>query len=129
MRSGVHWSDLWLGRQYSPDRFNCADLVLAVQREHFDRCLDIVGAHPVGLLAQSQAVEAEVWRHVERVDRPMDGDVAMIRNRGRLRHIGVFCAIQDGMILHAVRGMGVIRTAARDLHRIRMELEGYYRPC
>lgn len=124
-----HWSDEWLGRQYEPDRFNCADLVLAVQREHFDRCLDIVGAHPTGPLAQASAVEDEVWRHVQRVEIPKDGDVVMIRNRGRLRHIGVYCALRDGMVLHAVKGMGVIRTHVRDLPNIRMQLEGFYRPC
>lgn len=125
----AHWSDLWLGRQYAPDHFNCADLTLAVQREHFDRCLDIVGAHPTGPLAQSQAVEAEVWKHVERVDVPQDGDVVLIRNRGRLRHIGVYCALRGGMILHAVKGMGVIRTPVRDIEKIRMSVEGFYRPC
>lgn len=125
----THWSDLWLGRQYQPDAFNCADLVLAVQREHFGRCFDVVGANPTGPLAQAAAVEAEVWRHVQRVDDPQDGDVAMIRNRGRLRHIGVYCDIADGMVLHAVKRMGVIRTAVRDLPQIRMNLEGWYRPC
>ena len=124
-----HWSDEWLGRQYELDRFNCADLVLAVQREHFDRCLDIVGAHPTGPLAQACAVEEAGWRPVHRIDTPLDGDVVLLQNRGRLRHIGVYCALREGMVLHAVKRMGVIRTAVRDLPQIRMSLEGFYRPC
>jgi hypothetical protein len=125
----THWSDLWLGRQYAPDRFNCADLVLAVQREHFDRAFDVVGAHPTGTLAQSAAVEAEVRKHVEKVVAPIDGDVAIIRNRGRFRHIGVYCAIAGGCVLHAVKAQGVIRTRVRDMDKINMEIEGWYRPC
>lgn len=127
--STAHWSDAWLGREYDAARFNCADLALAVQREHFGRALDIVGAHPVGALAQAHAVEAEVWRHAQPIDAPRDGAVVLLEARGRLRHIGVYCDIAGGMVLHAMKKAGVIRTPLRDLPRIGMRIEGYYLPC
>lgn len=125
----VHWSDAYLGRPYLADSFNCADLAIEVQQREFGRALDVVGAHPAGGLAQAAAVEAALAARVRRVEQPLDGDVVQLRSKGQLRHLGVYCALGGGMVLHACRRAGVVRTALRDLPAIRMEVAGFYRPC
>jgi hypothetical protein len=53
----------------------------------------------------------------------------LLKNCGRFRHIGIYCELAGGMILHAVKSAGVVRTHVRDMEQIRMSIEGYYRPC
>lgn len=125
----THWSDAYLGRPYLRDSYNCADMAIEVQQREFGRALDVIGAHPAGGLAQAEAVEAAIGERLRRVDSPVDGDVVLLRSKGQLRHLGVYCAIGGGMVLHACRRAGVVRTALRDLPAIRMEVAGFYRPC
>jgi hypothetical protein len=124
-----HWSDAYLGRPYVPESFNCGDMAIDVQQQVFRRALEVVGAHPRGRGAQTEAIEAALMAHVVPVEVPIDGDVVLLWNKGRRRHVGVYCALAGGMILHACVKAGVVRTAVRDLHLINMAVEGYYRPC
>lgn len=120
----THWSDNYLGLPWRADSFNCGDLVLLVQREVFHREVRIEGAHPVSPTARNAAI-GQALAAVSPTANPADGDGVLIRN-GSMRHVGVYCALPEPMVLHACSGAGVVRHRLRDLADLGLRIEGYY---
>ena len=61
---------------------------------------------------------------VNRVSDPAPGDIALMRIRGCLGHVGL--ALGDGWILHTDRRIGSVLQRS-DCARLRLRIEGYYR--
>lgn len=126
----MHWSDSYLGEPYRPVEADCAALAVRVAREVFGRHVDLP-QHAAGLRSGSRQIDAiaEAGSVAERVTDPRDGDVVLMRCRGVLAHVGVYCRI-DGApwVLHAMRNAGaVVRHRLRDLPAQGLAVEGFYR--
>lgn len=126
----AHWAEGYVGMAYIPGELDCAVLAERVSREVFGRALALpherASGGPFALPAQIQAALAD---YAERTDTPEEGDGVLLRARGRLTHIGIYCRIQgEPYVLHAVRGAGqVLLHAVRRLPSVGFEVEGYYR--
>lgn len=126
----AHWSDRYLGEPYRPVEADCAALAVRVAREQFGQHIDLP-QHAAGLRSGSRQIDAiaEAGSVAERVTTPRDGDVVLMRCRGVLAHVGVYCRIGgDGWVLHALRTAGaVVRHRLRDLPGQGLAVEGFYR--
>jgi len=125
-REDCHWSAQYIGRPYAET--NCAELAALVQREVFGRAIALPDAMPTFAGHQSKMIDALGADYAYRVACPEDGDAVLMQCRGRLSHVGVFCDLQGGYVLHAVKNAGqVVLHRVRDLGRVNLVLEGYYR--
>jgi len=123
----AHWSDRYLGLPYA--EADCAELAARVQREVFGREIGLPSERDGGPFALSDRIAQHRGDYAEQVSRPRDGDAVLMRARGRLNHIGVYCDIGgEGWVLHALRNAAqACRHRVTDLPRHQLELEGYYR--
>ena len=118
----------FVGIPYSEAEFDCADLVMLVQRELFGRDIAMPQARPRG--ARGQLALGQLSRqYAQRVERPQDGDLVLMLEHGRPAHAGVYFHLaHEGWVLHTNE-----RTTESVLHRARelpawgAPIEGYYR--
>jgi len=121
-----HWSENYIGRSYA--EANCAQLAVQVQREVYDRIIQL--PEPAkGLRAQTQQINDMQHVVAEPVVEPIDGDAIVMHCRGSLSHVGVFCLINNQRwVLHAMKNAGhAVLHRVCDLPSVGLGIEGYYR--
>ncbi len=125
---GSHWSDAYIGRPYVVDEFDCAALAAEVARDRFGVAV-CLPQRAAGLRATSQQIDELQDDFAEPIDRPQEGCPVLMRCRGRLSHVGVYCEIGgEPWVLHAMKNAGhVVRHRLRDLARVNLDVVGYFR--
>lgn len=125
----AHWSDAWLGIQYVHQVQDCAVLCEQVQRAVFGRALALPTARGETWHDFTAVIQAHKAEYLRAVDEPADGDCVMLIGRGRCNHLAVFCWIAgEAWVLHAMEAAGEsVRHRLRDLPRLGLAIEGYYR--
>lgn len=122
-----HWTENYIGRRYEKNVYDCASLVMDVQRDVFGRDVPDYGTRPDLRSAQHALLAEEAARLTRRVDVPHEGDAVQILVSGTITHVGVYVNIDgEGWVLHNIKKLGVILTRVRDLARYSWRLEGYY---
>ena len=114
---------------YCEDSFDCADLVVLVQREMFGRAVTMPGNRPRGVVGQATIGELS-RRYAERTERPVDGDLVLMFEHGQKRagHAGVyFWLAHEAWVLHAneKNGCSVLHRVS-ELPDFGLRVEGYY---
>ena len=116
--SPPHWALAYLGREAACADGACADFVRDVMAERFGRRVALP-APGTSLRARDAQIAAAARALAEPTDDPREGDVVVMRSRGRRRalghHVGVWCLIgARPHVLHAVKGQGVRLDALAD---------------
>lgn len=134
---GLHWSSAYIGRPYIEGEFDCGELARVVQREVYRREINVPTergylseAHPVARFrAMARQIEAAAPACAEPTTLPKDGDAVLLKSRGYLQHIGVYCFVDgEPCVLHASdASMQVVRTRLRELEIRGLKCEGFYR--
>ncbi len=127
----THWCETYIGQPFILGEADCARLVCQVRREVFklpvpDDAEMERAASRLGRVAQmADAVEC----YGEPVEQPQEGDSVLMVCRGRPSHIGVYCIVNgEPSVLHALQNAGmVVLHRLRDLHRVQLSVEGFYR--
>ena len=114
---------------YDESAFDCADLVVLVQRELFGREIRMPSRRPRGV--EGQAAIGELSRpYGRRTESPQDGDLVLMIERGHKRpgHAGVFFYLaHERWVLHANESNGCsILHRVRDLPDFGLRIEGFY---
>ena len=129
----MHWAEELIGRPYlaggqGPDAFDCWGLVRWVMAQRFGRELPAIPLDAADL----RAVLAAFRDHPERqrwqlVSVPVEGDCVLMRQSRHPVHVGVWLDVDEGGVLHAVSGNGVVFQRVRDLLTSGWRIEGFYR--
>lgn len=115
---------------YDENEFDCADLVVWVERELFGRSINAPGFRPRG--AKGQRVIGEVaLTYAEPTDAPVDGDLVLMHDRGGSQpgHAGIYLFLaHEPWVLHANESTGCsVLHRVRELGDYGARIEGYYR--
>ncbi len=127
----AHWTEKWLGRQWVPGRYDCADFVVEVLREEFGRTLEFP-PHAAASTGRDRQIDEMRGDYAIRTIAPTDGDGALMREAGGRRrrryHIGLV-AIHAGtmLVLHCSRDFGAVLCRTGDLPAHGLDLEGFYK--
>ena len=124
-----HWSARYVGEAYVEGANDCAAFAVRVQQQVFGRDIHLPTARGLGARDWSRQIDALTEDYGDRTDTPADGDAVLMRCRGRLSHIGIYCLIGDAAyVLHAMKNAGqVCLHRLRDLDKQGLWLEGCYR--
>jgi len=117
----------YTGIPYCEHTFDCADLVVLVQRELFGREVNLPSARPRGLRGVIQV--GEISRQLaHRTDTPSDGDLVLMIEQARPVHVGVwFWLAHEAWVLHANERNGCsVLHRMRDLSGFGLRVEGVY---
>ena len=134
-RPAGHWALSWLGREYLPGVYECADFVIEVLEREFGRRIVLPAAPPrdAGPRAWRDAVAAGLAGEIAApTDAPAEGDGVLMRLAGRRAtggdHIGVWCAPGGrAHVLHCIRDAGSCLHALDGLAAAGLALAGVYR--
>lgn len=127
----MHWSEKYVGQPYVAGSADCAHLLSRVRREVFD----LPVPDPIEVSRLSSRL-GRVGQMADLIDiygqetrEPKEGDAVLMICAGRPSHVGVFCLIQnEPYVLHAMQNAGmVVLHRIRDLDRVFLKVEGYYR--
>jgi len=120
--------DRFIAIPYCEHTFDCADLVMLVQRELFGRDIRLPGARQRGL--RGVAKVGEVSRQLAaRTQTPKDGDLVLMIEHARPSHVGVwFWRAHEAWVLHANERNGCsVLHRLRELPQFGLTVEGVYR--
>lgn len=125
----AHWSDAFLGERYVKGENDCAALAQRAVRAASGMEIDLPTTRASGWRGYTAQILAARDGLAERTERPCDGDGVLMVGRARLNHIGVLCVINgERWVLHAMEKPGeVVRHRVRDLEKLGLAVEGYYR--
>lgn len=123
----AHWSEAFVGLPYVEGEQDCAELVARVQREVFGRAVTVPRARADGPFGKSAQIAQGAADLADRVALPAEGDAVLMQVRG-LWHVGVWFAVGEPWVLHALRSAGaVVAHRLRDLPALGIKVEGFYR--
>lgn len=121
-----HWAIAYVGKPY--EEADCAELAVLVQAEQFNRTLELPTDRCPGPFGLSAMIGQHRRDFAERTDFPEDGDAVLMRVRGRLNHVGIYCDIGGtAYVLHALKSAGqACLHRIADLPPLQIEIEGFY---
>lgn len=127
----AHWSDNYIGDPYIRGDADCARLLCQVRREVFGLPVpdDAYVERAASRLGRATQMADGVNEFGEAVTVPREGDAVLMICGGRPSHIGVYCVVDgETSVLHAMENAGmVVRHRLRDLPRVSLTIEGFYR--
>jgi cell wall-associated NlpC family hydrolase len=127
----AHWSEPYVGLPYVRGAADCARLVCQVRTEVFGGTVpdEVEAERALSAYGRFQQMAQGVENYGYPVSAPREGDVVLMRSRARPSHVGVYCVVDgEPAVLHALEKPGqVILTRLRDLPRVCLSVEGYYR--
>jgi hypothetical protein len=127
-----HWSDKYIGRPYVVNTYDCAALAADIAKQEFGWEVFLPTDHGTTPLGQQR----QFMRYTPLSAFPIpenearDGDLVLMRGRGRLNHVGVFYRDTEHIawVIHNANNVGsVIRTKCRCLGALGYAIEGVYR--
>ena len=126
-----HWSANYIGKPYVENEYDCAHMLEDVQTNVFHRNVDIPVERAKNVILTMKKIDEHRETYLTPIseEEAVDGDVVLMVCRGRLSHIGVLCVV-DGIryVLHNLKTSGnVALHKIRDLDRIALRLDGFYR--
>jgi cell wall-associated NlpC family hydrolase len=104
-----------------PDAWSCWGLAWHLQREAFE--IDLPFA-PLGELMPHLAV-TEVRRRFVASPVPVHGAIAAMTRAETPHHVGVYLALDGGVVVHALEGSGVIVSPLAELCQLRFQTRWY----
>ena len=127
MNNSAHWSAQYVGLTY--DQADCAQLCVKVQKEVFNKDINLPTDRAGGLRGISQQITDLQADFAEPVPLPEEGDAVLMVGRGRLNHVGVCTFINNQLwVLHAMKNVGqTVLHRVPTLEGLGLVVEGYYR--
>lgn len=127
----MHWSQKYIGQPYVAGEADCARLVCQVRREVFGQPVpdEAEIERKASRLARVVQLTDGVDAFGQRTELPQEGDAVLMVCRARPSHIGVYCVVDgEPAVLHAMENAGmVVLHKLRDLSRVFLEVEGFYK--
>ena len=123
-----HWAERFVGEPYQDGANDCASFAERVQREIFQRAINLPTDRAAGVRGQSAQILNARGDYGTRTEHPQEGDAVLMRGRGRLNHLGIYCEIEGvPFVLHAMRNARqVCLHRLRDLNQLGLTVEGVY---
>jgi len=119
----AHWSDGYIDIPH--EQLDCAELVERVLREQFGRTVSFPRKESSNLFHRAALVTRHAADFATPIASPVDGCGVMLLARGRMAHVGLYCAIGAGFLLHSDSTFGAsvrVPITRVSTHRI----QGFY---
>lgn len=113
---------------YDTDSFDCADLVILVQKELFQREVHLPTTRARGRFGERQ-IQRQIHGYVEPTEHPKDGDLVLMKDIGSkfYGHVGVYLMLAgEPSVLHTTATLGTATHPIRFLSQFGVGLKGFY---
>lgn len=125
----MHWTDDFVGKPYIPDQYDCVHLVVDVQKQVYGKDIEIPVEREEHVFLLSKQIDQHLETFYEQVEVPQEGDMVLMKCKGRLNHTGVYVVINGvAYVLHNLRSiMSVALHKVRELEKYGVVVDSYYR--
>jgi len=124
----MHWTQTYIGIPYS--NMNCAELVVCIQREVFNRTMfRIPQPQTENLFHYNYLMQKHMWNFLEEKKiEPHEGCCVIMKAMKRMCHVGVFTVINGKQyVIHSMDSFGsAVMHQIKDLWRHGIEIEGFH---
>lgn len=119
-----HWSDTYLDIPHAA--LDCAELVEKALRETFGKNIVFPRKSSNDIDHRSGLIIRHARDFARLIEQPYDGCGVLMFARGRMAHMGLYCAIAQGYVLHSHSLFGA--SVIEPINRIRFsfKVEGFY---
>lgn len=118
----------WVAGAQGPDCFDCWGFVRYVLKYEYGFDVPPVNINPNNLRDVLHAFRTDLaFRAFIEVPSPQSGDVVLMRQSKNPVHAGLWLNVDDGGVLHCVRGSGVVFQNVYSLNLCGWYLDSYYR--
>lgn len=116
--------DRFVGMDYCPRTFDCADFVVLVERELFGRDVVLPNGRPRG--KEGEAALGDMSKaYARKTDTPTDGDLVLMRE-GPVWHAGIYLFLaHEPHVLHC-RAEGGGHSIVQPMREVPLRIEGTY---
>lgn len=125
------WTDKYVGIPYDLETTNCGWLVSTVLKEQFDTEIQVPSEADEHFIRRSIQVSDTLNKQFVKIPErdAQDGDIVLMKVRGRLSHVGIFVKIgTTRYVLHTTKGHHSILQSFKNLKMTTaMHIEGIYR--
>lgn len=124
----THWAANYIGDPWVSGEHDCWGFVRRVYREQFGISVPVIDVDALDLRANVRAFERDPERaHWIGVALYADGDAVLMSHNHQAHHVGLWCDVDGGGMLHAVEGSGVIFSSRQALALAGWNIVGGYR--
>ena len=129
----THWATDYIGKPWvvasdGPEAYDCWGLVVAIHKRLYGRDLTIIPVQENNLRQLIKTIDAHPERaNWDVVHKPMEGDIALMRQSRHPIHVGIWLDIDGGGMLHCMQGAGVVFQNLHSLALTGWKIENYYR--
>jgi len=129
----THFANKYIGRPWvagaqGADAFDCWGFVRFVLANEYAVSVPPVNINPNNLRDVLTAFHKDLaFKAFVQVDKPIDGDVVLLRQAKNPVHAGLWLDIDGGGVLHCVRESGVVFQNIRSLNLAGWFLDSFYR--
>ena len=101
---------------------------MAIHKRLYGRDLTIIPVQENNLRQLIKTIDAHPERaHWDVVYKPIEGDIALMRQSRHPIHVGIWLDIDGGGMLHCMQGAGVVFQNLHSLALTGWKIENYYR--
>lgn len=112
----MHWATKYVGKPWvsgarGPDVFDCWGLLYWVYLERYGVELPLyegIDAQNLSLVTRMINAGAQEHQQWSRITDPHDGCAVGMSSNIFFHHVGIYCAVDGGMVLHCADGRGVV---------------------
>lgn len=123
------FTDKYIGKSWVFGETDCAHLCETVLREEFNTHIVLPTYERASPFKYSQKIDEVIETQFEKIDDPRDGDILLMKCRGRLTHVGVWVKIgHTPHVLHSLKRFGSVLHKISQLENVALKPEGVYRP-
>lgn len=119
-----HWSDAYLNIPH--DTLDCAELVEKTLAEVFGKNIRFPRKSSADIDHRSGLIVRHARDFARRIEQPRDGCGVLMFARGRRAHMGLYCAIAQGYVLHSHSLFGASMIEPVNRIRFSFKIEGFY---
>ena len=118
----THWAELYIGDSWVAGEHDCWGFVRRVYSEQFSIDVPVVDVDSHDLRAGIRAFDGHPERARWQETAVMrDGDAVLMGQGQRAHHVGIWCDVDGGGVVHAIVGAGVVFQS-----RTALELAGWH---
>lgn len=105
----------WERGAQGPDSFDCGGFLRFLRKEHFNADMPVAEVDPDDLRATVRHICSRTGGRWQSVGYPAHGDVVLMAHAKYPSHVGMWIDVDGGLVIHCVRGSGVIASSLFDL--------------
>jgi cell wall-associated NlpC family hydrolase len=124
----THWASRYIGDEWVTREHDCWGFVRRVYAEQFGVSVPAVDVDSLNLRASIDAFSGHDERaNWVRIDDPEDGCAVLMGMGRHPTHVGIWCDVDGGGVVHAVRKAGVVFQSRASLALAGWAVHAFYR--